>query len=210
MLNLSYPVDPQLFPICHGFWVDETNNPAYQNFYTVFDNHHPGVDFDTLVGTKIVASFPGIVVRNEFHKGMGNVVSVRNGNIIALYAHLESSLVDLGQILTQTETVGISGNTGMATTDPHLHFELRNLEHKILKESVFEPVFNSPISRYKESFIHEVNNTNTQKTLGILALRYFGDSKYVDKLKITNLKFGGFKDDEPLPDNEPIIIPNYI
>lgn len=210
MLNLSYPVDPQLFPISHGFWVDETNSPAYQNFYTVFDNHHPGVDFDTPIGTKVVASFPGIVVRNEFHKGMGNVVSVRNGNIIVLYAHLDLSLVNLGQILMQADAVGISGNTGMATTDPHLHFELRDLKHKVLKESVFEPVFNSSISRCEENFIYEVNNSNTQKTLRILALSYFGDSKYVSKLKIKNTKLDDFKDDDSLPDNELITIPNYI
>jgi len=91
---ISYPVIGTT--ISQPFGEDNSNHPIRDNYYTVFDNKHSGVDFPVPVGTDIFASFPGIVVRKEYHVGMGNVIGVRNGNIVAIYAHLSEFCVDLG------------------------------------------------------------------------------------------------------------------
>jgi len=83
---VHYPVKNTTISQPFGF--DNSNHSERGNFYSVFDNKHPGVDFPVSKGTEVYAAFSGIVVRREFHKGMGNVIGVRNGNIVALYAHL--------------------------------------------------------------------------------------------------------------------------
>ena len=206
---LEPPVDLTIFPITHGFWIDESNNPDFKDFYTVFDNRHPGVDFNLPESTPIKASTPGIVVRREFHQGMGNTLAIRLGNIYLLYAHLKDFCVDLGQIVHSKQNIAHSGNTGTATTGPHLHFELRDLTKTPLKDSVFEPIFGKPIDRYASEFQYIVNNTNTQKTFLSLAIRYFGLPSYASLIRDHNPRLKDISFDSPLPQDQPVIIPNY-
>ncbi len=205
---LEPPVDLDQYPITHGFWVDETNNPQYQGFYTLFDNHHPGVDFALPEGTPVTASLPGIVVRQEFHQGMGNVVATRLGNIYVLYAHLSEPKVDLSDLVSPGDLIGLSGNTGQATTRPHLHFELRDLRETELKKMVFEPKFNQPIDRYQPEFVYRINNDNQTKNFLVLAHRYFGSEKFAPFLRNHNPLFEGYKLSDPLPHGEKLVIPS--
>ncbi len=206
---LEWPVDPAKHPITHGFWLDETNNPSYRNFYTVFDGHHPGVDFSLPEGTPLRAAIPGVVVRKEFHPGMGNTLAIRNGNIYVLYAHLTSFCVDLGQKIRAKQLVAYSGNTGTATTTPHLHFELRDLTKSTLKDSVFEPIFGQKPKNYVPEFNYLINNTNTEKTFESLALRYFGLASYASAIRHHNPSLQKFDLNTTLPQGASIIIPNY-
>lgn len=175
-MKIHYPVTDR--EISQPFGFDNTNNPKRRYFYTIFDNKHPGVDFPVPIGTEVFASFSGIVVRREFHKGMGNVVSVRNGNIVVLYAHLSKFNVNLGEIIDTGQLIGYSGDTGAACNEPHLHFELRDISKTSLKDMVFEPIFGQECDYHKDEFVYVVNNKNTQKTLGSIAELYFGNSNY--------------------------------
>ena len=206
---LEPPVDLIRFPITHGFWIDESNNPDFKDFYTVFDNHHPGVDFDLPESSPIRASLAGIVVRKEFHPGMGNTLAIRLGNIYLLYAHLKDFCVDLGQIVRPKQLIAYSGNTGTATTGAHLHFELRDLTKSPLKDSVFEPVFNQEIKNFQPTFVYTINNTNTEKTFVNLAVRYFGLPYYASVIRDHNPRLKDVSFDSPLPQGQTIIIPNY-
>lgn len=189
------------------FGYDASNDKEYQNFYTLFDNKHPGVDFEIPEYTQVFSSFAGIVVRSEFHKGMGNTVGIRNGNILALYAHLNKIEVKLGDIVSENQLIGLSGNTGEASTSPHLHFELRDLSKNNLKEMVFEPIFNREISNFTQEFIYKVNTQNSTKNINLLSERYFGSEKYSEKIKIAQKQ--KFSQTEILPQNFEIIIPNF-
>lgn len=202
---LNYPCEEKYISLDYGF--DSINEPQYSEFYKVFDGKHPGVDFDIPVGTEVFNSFKGIVVRLENHKGMGNTVGIRNGNILALYAHLSKINVKLGQIVKDGELIGLSGNTGEATTGPHLHFELRNLKYKNLKDMVFKPEFEKEIPDYSPIFTYKVNNQNTSKSFYKLALIFFGNSDY--EYKIKDLNKIKFKFNEELPQGLDILIPNY-
>ena len=199
----NFPVKPSKKPeIPFG-----ATSSAKSGFYTLFDNKHCGVDFLLPVGIDIYASFTGIVVRKEFHKGMGNVVGIRNGNIAALYAHLREFKVSLGDIVKSGDLVGLSGETGAACTEPHLHFELRDIIQPTLKEMVFDPPLGNEISNYKSIFMHTVNNKNTQKTLASLSKLYFGVEDYWDKIKDFNTT--ALSANAPLEDGKKILILNF-
>jgi murein DD-endopeptidase MepM/ murein hydrolase activator NlpD len=202
---INYPVEDRT--ISQHFGVDNTNDPAKGDFYTVFGNKHPGVDFPVQEGTEVFASFPGIVVRNEYHKGMGNVIGIRNGNIVALYTHLSEATIKAGQIVKDRELIGLSGATGDACLSPHLHFELRDISKPSLKDMVFEPIFGKEILQYADTFIYSVNNKNTKKTLVNLSKLYYGTDSYWQKINESN----GFayEKDEILSDGLSVIIPNY-
>ena len=204
---LGYPLKKPV--INYPFGEDNTRDPIRKNFYKLFDNKHSGIDFFADVGTQVFASFSGIVVRKEFHQGMGNVLGTRYGNIVILYAHLSKFEVELGQIVKKGQIIGLSGNSGKATTEPHLHLEIRDITKPTLKEMVFEPVFGKPIKLLKRKFIYVINNASTSKTLKFLALRYFGSEDYWEKILKENPKLN--KNPNAIIANDiKVAIPNYI
>ncbi len=202
---IRYPVKDHT--ISQPFGRDASNDPIYKEFYATFDYKHCGVDFPLPVGTEVFASFTGVVVRCENHIGMGNVVGVRNGNIVALYAHLSKIFVQLGEIVKEGVLIGYSGDTGDACPTPHLHFELRDITKPTLREMVFEPPFDREATQYVSTFKYIVNNKNTKKTLKCLSKLYFGNESNWEVIKVCN----GLSFDEYyiLEDSSTVIIPNF-
>ena len=79
-------------------------------------------------GARIVASASGKVIfanSSGFGGGYGSYVIIDHGNgISTLYAHMSSVAVCVGQQVSQGQTIGNVGSTGIST-GPHLHFEYR-------------------------------------------------------------------------------------
>lgn len=205
--TLIYPTEETT--IDQPFGLDNSKHPIRKDFYTIFDNRHSGVDFPVAVGSKVYCSYSGVVVRREFHKGMGNVIGIRNGNIVFLYAHLDKFKVKLGQIVKQGELVGLSGKSGAACPTAHLHFELRDLTKPTLKEMVFEPKFNQKLKNHKDTFTYIVNNTNTEKSLISLSKLYFGVEKYWKDIIKANFTLIDTKKNQVLTNKHKIRIPNW-
>lgn len=203
---LKYPV--KNVKIVQEFDFDNSNHPLRGSFYVLFNNKHPGVDFSVPIGTEVTSSFPGICVRKEFHKGMGNVLGIRNGNIVILYSHLSKFKVEKGQTVNYQDLLGFSGDTGNACNEPHLHFEMRDITKPSLKEMVFEPLFNKEIDNIKETFYYTVNNTHTKKTLRQLSSMYFGTEDKWQNIKVANSRLD-YNADDILPDRLKVLIPNY-
>jgi len=97
-------------------------------FGTRWGRLHAGVDLGVAVGTPVVASLSGQVMRADWNGGYGNCVVLRhrNGTIETLYGHLSRVAVQPGQVVQQGQIIGWSGASGYVT-GPHLHFELRQL-----------------------------------------------------------------------------------
>lgn len=87
---------------------------------------HKGIDFTAPVGTEIIATGNGTVIRVEKRKrGYGKNVIVDHGyGYTSLYAHMSEISVKKGQKLLKGQVIGKVGNTGTSTA-PHLHYEVR-------------------------------------------------------------------------------------
>jgi murein DD-endopeptidase MepM/ murein hydrolase activator NlpD len=86
---------------------------------------HPGIDFGGGIGDNIYPIMTGKVEIVEWSKvgyGLSIVVDHQNG-YKTRYAHLSKTFVTEGQIVTNTEVIGLMGSTGHST-GPHLHFEV--------------------------------------------------------------------------------------
>lgn len=88
---------------------------------------HRGVDYAAPKGTPIKASGDGKVIFRGVKGGYGNAVILQHGgNITTLYAHMSgfAKSARVGQRVTQGQTIGFVGRTGLATAS-HLHYEYR-------------------------------------------------------------------------------------
>ncbi len=88
---------------------------------------HNGVDYAADVGVPVMATASGVVVHSGWSGGYGNLVEIRHSRgFTTRYAHLSGfgSGVTVGARVTQGQTIGFVGMTGMVT-GPHLHYELR-------------------------------------------------------------------------------------
>ena len=91
---------------------------------------HNGIDYEIKKGTKVLASASGEVIRIAENEAFGNLIIIdhapvadENGrHIYTLYGHLSYIRPDLGEYVLKNEWIGDSGNTGVRTTNPHLHF----------------------------------------------------------------------------------------
>lgn len=85
--------------------------------------NHQGVDIAVPTGTPVRPVAPGTVVFSGDRGGYGNLVIVEHGDgMLTLYAHNSTNLSSVGEQVTDSTTIALSGSTGRST-GPHLHFE---------------------------------------------------------------------------------------
>lgn len=94
--------------------------------YGGYPHFHTGIDMVEPFGSPVYAADDGVVALvGSSSSGYGNyVVIAHSGGFNTLYGHLSTSLVKVGQVVTQGAVVGLEGSTGNST-GAHLHFELR-------------------------------------------------------------------------------------
>ena len=99
---------------------------------------HRGLDFPAPLGTRVIASEPGVVVKvvNKYtpgFRGYGKVVVIQGpSGKYFLYAHLNKTLVSFGDYVELGQPIGHVGKTqyskanpaGDMKSGPHLHFEI--------------------------------------------------------------------------------------
>jgi murein DD-endopeptidase MepM/ murein hydrolase activator NlpD len=88
---------------------------------------HQGVDYAARAGTPIKAAGDGKVIHAGAKGGYGTTVVLQHGgNVTTLYAHMSriAPSVRVGRRVTQGQTIGYVGKSGLATA-PHLHYEYR-------------------------------------------------------------------------------------
>jgi murein DD-endopeptidase MepM/ murein hydrolase activator NlpD len=83
---------------------------------------HSGIDYAAPTGTPVVAVNAGRVALVADFFFPGRLVAIDHGlGLYTLYFHLDSALVNQGDMVARGQTIGTVGATGRAT-GPHLHF----------------------------------------------------------------------------------------
>jgi len=89
------------------------------------DRGHFGIDIVTKVGTPVFASAGGFVVFAGYTDNYGHVVILSHSDgYLSFYKHCSVLLKRDREFVKQGELIAQTGNSGLATTGPHLHFEI--------------------------------------------------------------------------------------
>ena len=85
---------------------------------------HQGIDMRAIVGTLVLAPNNGRVLKKGFDESRGGFIILGDpqGNRTHQFMHLSKILVKDGEIVSQGQEIGESGNTGHSE-GPHLHWE---------------------------------------------------------------------------------------
>ena len=106
-----------------------------------FNKMHRGTDFAAPMGTPIMASGNGIIIRARWCGGGGNCVKIKHNSIYeTIYAHMKSfgRGIKEGIRVKQGQIIGYVGSTGKST-GPHLHYEVVKNGKKINSQTLKLP-----------------------------------------------------------------------
>lgn len=127
-VDQSFPDNPFFgWPISGGSWPYVTAfycDPAYMiNLGSV----HWGIDFGYPLGTPVLATASGTIVRAEFNHALrgNNIKLCAINGWCATYMHLSGIEVFYGDVVWNGQQIGFVGSTGNSTGH-HLHYEIRD------------------------------------------------------------------------------------
>lgn len=86
---------------------------------------HYGIDIVAKDGTPVFASAGGFVVFSDYTNDFGHIIILSHSDgYLSFYKHCSLILKKEREFVKQGELIAKSGNSGLATTGPHLHFEI--------------------------------------------------------------------------------------
>lgn len=86
---------------------------------------HYGIDLVVKDGTPVVASAGGFVVFSGYTNNYGHIIILSHSEgYLSIYKHCSVILKKEREFVKQSDLIAQSGNSGLATTGPHLHFEI--------------------------------------------------------------------------------------
>jgi murein DD-endopeptidase MepM/ murein hydrolase activator NlpD len=112
---------------------------------------HKGVDFKTPVGSKVRATFDGVITRKNWHfRANGNCLEIaeRGGtHRRALFLHLSPlpKSLQAGTAVKKGEVIAASGNSGHSFA-PHLHYQLMLGETHLLDPFASHPTYRQSLA----------------------------------------------------------------
>jgi murein DD-endopeptidase MepM/ murein hydrolase activator NlpD len=121
-----------------------------------YNKMHRGTDFAAPMGTPIMASGSGVVVRARWCGGGGNCIKIKhNSTYQTIYAHMKNFARGIreGSRVKQGQVIGYVGSTGKST-GPHLHYEVVKNGKKINSQKLKLP--HGKILRNEERKLFEV------------------------------------------------------
>ena len=86
---------------------------------------HSAIDIGASYGSSLLATNSGTVVAVSYEYYGGYYIAIdHGGGYSSRYYHLSAQYVKVGQTVARGELIGRTGNSGVYTTGPHLHFEI--------------------------------------------------------------------------------------
>lgn len=95
---------------------------SMSRYVHIYGRHRPhlGTDFAAPVGTPIMSTANGVVIKSSYARGNGNYVKVKhNATYSTQYLHMQKRAVKVGDVVKQGQVIGYIGMTG-STTGPHV------------------------------------------------------------------------------------------
>lgn len=87
--------------------------------------NHFGADIAAPKNTAVKAAADGVVISAGYTVETGNSIAIQHpNNVVTMYKHNSVLLKQTGSVVKAGEAIAIIGNSGEATSGPHLHFEL--------------------------------------------------------------------------------------
>lgn len=115
---------PVIFPIkkthriSSGFGMRK--HPIYK--YRTF---HTGIDIPQVKGSPVYATGNGTVISKGYNVGYGYYLEIlHTGGFMSFYAHLSSTMANIGDSVSIADQIACVGDTGLSTGS-HLHYEIR-------------------------------------------------------------------------------------
>ena len=122
-----------------------------------YNKLHKGTDFAAALGTPIMASGDGKIIRAKWCGGGGNCIKIKhNSTYSTVYAHMSKFAVGIknGVRVKQGQIIGYVGSTGKST-GPHLHYEVIKNGKKINSQKLKLP--SGKILAGKDRELFEIN-----------------------------------------------------
>jgi murein DD-endopeptidase MepM/ murein hydrolase activator NlpD len=123
---------------------------------------HKGTDFAAPVGTGILSTANGTVVKSSYTRANGRYVTVKHNNTYSTqYLHMRTSNVRVGQQIEQGDVIGWVGMTGN-TSGPHVcyRFWKNGLQVDPFKQKLPEA---KPISEsLKKQYFRDISLTRSK------------------------------------------------
>lgn len=123
---------------------------------------HRGTDFAARVGTPILATANGVVVKASYSKGNGNYITIKHNNTFSTqYLHMKRRKVKVGEFVTQGQVIGWVGMTGY-TSGPHVCYRFWKNGRQVdpFKQKLPEA---KPISdKLKITYLNAIEDLKTQ------------------------------------------------
>ena len=119
-----------------------------------FNKMHKGTDFAAPMGTPIMASGDGKVIKSSWCGGGGNCIKIKhNSTYTTVYAHLSKfgRGIKKGVRVKQGQIIGYVGSTGMST-GPHLHYEVIENGKKINSQTLKLPSGKTLLGEERKKF----------------------------------------------------------
>jgi len=123
---------------------------------------HKGTDFAAAVGTPILSTANGVIVKSSYTRANGRYVTVKHNNTYSTqYLHMQKSNVRVGQQIEQGDVIGWVGMTGN-TSGPHVcyRFWKNGLQVDPFKQKLPEA---KPINEsLKKQYFRDISLTRNQ------------------------------------------------
>ncbi len=88
------------------------------------ERSHYGIDIATALNEPIGAFADGTALFADWTDDYGWSIILQHGGYTTFYKHCSKILVREGESVRRGQTIGLTGNTGLESSGPHLHFEL--------------------------------------------------------------------------------------
>ncbi len=99
---------------------------TFKNPVTGIKAIHNGTDIKAPLDTPVLSAADGVVIKAEYEENWGNFIVIKHPEgFETWYAHLNKIDVKTGDEVRKGDKIGTVGSTGVRSTGPHLHFEIK-------------------------------------------------------------------------------------